>query len=141
MKQIVALLLSALLAAPGCASATRRYSTAPAPGPNQKSMGRVDPALMADYIRQLPVGSRVQITMATGKVLHGTLIKRDADPIVVQLRMRVPEPPVEIAVAEISAVELETSGTPVGRVVAIGVAAGAAATFGVLLLLAAIFSD
>jgi hypothetical protein len=138
MRQLIAAVLAALLAAPGCASATRRTA---APGVDvQRPLGRMDRALMTDYIQQLPVGSRIKITLDNGKVLHGTLLKRDADPIVVQLRTRVPEPPVAIDVGQIAALELSTGDTSVGRVVGIAVAAGAAATFGVLLLLTAIFA-
>jgi len=138
MRPFIALILAAALASPGCASASRRSA-----GPGfdaQRSLGKMDRALMTDYVQRLPVGSRVKVTLDSGKVMHGTLLKGDADPIVVQLRTRVPEPPIEIDVAQITALELETGDTSVGRVVGIAVAAGAAATFGVLLLLAAIFA-
>jgi hypothetical protein len=98
-----------------------------------------DPSLMSDYVRQLPVGSRVRVTLADGSVLHGILMKGDADPIVVQKRTRVPEAPLQIAIKDVQAVELEakTSG---GKTVAMGAAAGVAAALGVLLILAAVFA-
>ena len=138
MRPLIAVLLVAALASPGCATATRR-TTGPA-FDAQRSLGKMDRTLMTDYLRRLPVGSRVKVTLDSGKVMHGTLLKADADPIVVQLRTRVPEPPVEIDVDQIAALELETGDAAVGRVVGIAVAAGAAATFGVLLLLAAVFA-
>jgi hypothetical protein len=96
---------------------------------------------MADYVRQLPIGARVKVTLGDGSVLHGILMKRDVDPIVVQRRTRIPEPPVEIAIRDIRALELETGGNNVARTVAISAAAAAGATLGFLFILAAIFSD
>ena len=142
MRRTLALLLCAAVAAPACAlpraSATR---IAPPPTPLSQPGNRVDPMLMADYIRQLPVGSRVRISRADGSVLRATLMRRDTDPIVVQRRTRIPEAPVELAVGDILAVELETGNGHTGRNVAIGAATAVGATMGVLLLLAAIFSD
>jgi hypothetical protein len=139
MKRIVALLLCTLLSAPGCAAVTTpRPQRTPSPPP--ATTGLVDPALMAEYVRQLPVGSRVKVTRKDGDVLHGTLMKRDSDPIVVQRRARLPEAPLTIPIADIVSLELESNGS-VGRTIGIGIAAGAGATLGVLLLLAAIFAD
>ena len=91
MRRVVVLLLSTILAMPGCAAVTgpsaQRMPSAPNPS------RRVDPALMAEYVRQLPIGSRVKISHAGGAVIHGTLMKRDTDPIVVQRRTRLPEEP------------------------------------------------
>jgi hypothetical protein len=57
----------------------------------------------------------------------------------VQKRTRVPEAPLQIAIKDVQAVELEakTSG---GKTVAMGAAAGVAAALGVLLILAAVFA-
>ena len=139
MRRALTLLLCVLLASPACA--TRRLSTSSMPAiPQALSGARVDPALMADYIRQLPVGSRIKLSLADGTTLRGTLMKRDADPIVVQKRTRLPEAPVEVAVRDILALDVETNGST-GRTVAIAIGGAVAATLGVLLLLAAIYSD
>jgi hypothetical protein len=140
MRNVLVLLLCAAIAAPGCATA--RYSRTVFQAPRGADGQVVDPALMASYVRQVPVGSRIKVTLVAGRTLRGTLMKNDADPIVVQERTRVPEPPIEIAIKDIAALELEgaNGGSP-GRTVAIAVAAGAAATLGVLLILAAIFAD
>ena len=138
MKRFLALILSVLLAAPGCAATIARQTRDPGARVNTSAP---DPALMSDYIRQLPVGSRVRVTLASGKVIRATLMKRDADPIVVQRRTRIPEPPFEISVREILAMELDTPNGSVGRNIAVGAAAAAGVTLGVLVLLAAIFSD
>ena len=142
MKQMLALMLCAVLALPGCATARATSSRiGPAP-PAAQPGGRVDPALMAEYIRQLPVGTRVRLTRTDGTVLRGTLMKRDADPIIVQRRARIPEAPLAIPIGDILALEPELpNGNHAGRSAAIGAAAAAGTVLGVLLLLAAIFSD
>jgi hypothetical protein len=137
-RKVIALVVSLAVtsATTGCASVAA-----------QRSRGVVlasadtDPALMASYVRQLPLGSRVRVSLSDGTVIHATLIKADADPIVVQRRTRMPEPPLHIPLRNVGAVELEKAGSGTGRAIAIGAAAGAGAALGVLLVLAAIFSD
>ena len=140
MKRLLALVLSASIGASGCASTLANQTTGGFQ-PTSRTALRVDPMLMADYIRQLPVGSRVRVSLADGSAISATLMKHDADPIVVQRRTRLPEPPIEITVRDILAVELESkSGNP-ARTAAIGAAAAAGATLSVLLILAAVFAD
>ena len=95
---------------------------------------------MAEYVRQLPLGSRVRVSLADGRVIHGTLMKADADPIVVQRRTRIPEAPLHIAIKDVQALELESKTGGPGRAIAMGAAAGVASALGVLLILAAIFA-
>lgn len=127
----------------GVAASTTGCATSSA----QRSRGVVlasadsDAALMASYVRQLPLGSRVRVSLSDGTVIHGTLIKADGDPIAVQRRTRMPEAPLQIPVKDVRAVELEKGGGGTGRAIAIGAAAGAGAALGVLMVLAAIFSD
>ena len=138
MKRAMALVLAVTIASPACATVGSRASRSFAAP--QTTSGRPDPALMAGYINQLPIGARVKVDLASGDEIRGTLMKRDGDPIVVQRRTRVPEPPMEIRLRDIVAMELEAQGDS-GRTVAIAIAAGAGSALGVLLLLAAIFSD
>ena len=137
MRQWLAVLLCSSIVAPGCAT-TRRFD-ARMPAGNAQTH-RLDPMVMGDYIKRLPLGSRVKVTLTDGLELRGTLIKNDADPIVVQPRGRMPEPPLELPVDRVLAVELEGKNS-VARTVAIGVATGVGAFFGIVLLLAAIYSD
>ncbi len=95
---------------------------------------------MASYIRHLPVGSRVRVSLADGRVIKGTLMKADTDPIVIQKRTRIPEAPLAIAIDEVQAMELEGKNGGPGKAIAMGAAAGAGAALGVLLILAAIFA-
>ena len=138
MRTLLVPLLCALLALPGCATAGG--PTIGALSPTKASDG-VNPAVMADYIRQLKVGSRVRVSRADRSVIRGTLMKNDGDPLVVQRRTRIPEAPIEIAIQDILAVEPDAGKGSVGRAVAIGAASAAGATLGILLLLAAVFSD
>jgi len=59
----------------------------------------------------------------------------------VQLNTRLPEPPVDVPLDQIARVTLDNPSGGIGRTIAIGAAVGAAATFGVLLLLAALLGD
>ena len=139
MKQrLIALVVSLAVASAGCAS-TRQPSSTVVTSPVDPSTSA--PEIMASYVRQLPVGSRVRVTLADGRVIHGTLMKTDGDPLVVQKRTRIPETPLQIPIRSVRAVELEKHAGGPGRAIAIGAAAGAGAALGVLLILAAIFSD
>ena len=139
MRKLLCLTLTAMLALPGCATTRATSNRMSATGGRQSS---VDPRVMADYIRQLPVGSRVRLTRVSGDDIRGTLMKNDGDPVVIQRRTRIPEAPIEVPLRDVLAVELDApgNGSP-GRTIAIGAAAAAAGTLSVFLILAAIFSD
>ena len=139
MKPFLSLLLAVTLALPGCATARASHNRLPAANGGQRV---ADPKVMADYIRQLPVGSRVRLSRTDGDEIRGLLIKNDGDPVVVQRRARVPEAPIEVPLRNVIAVELETPGTGnLARNVAVGAAAAAGTTLVVLMILAAVFSD
>jgi hypothetical protein len=139
MKPFLSLLLAVTLALPGCATARASHNRLPAANGGQ---GVADPQVMADYIRQLPVGSRVRLSRTDGDEIRGLLIKNDGDPVVVQRRARVPEAPIEVPLRNVIAVEIETPGTGnLARNVAVGAAAAAGTTLVVLMILAAVFSD
>ena len=140
VKRFVAIVVCSALVTTGCASAggARYASRTAAAGHSQAALDR---ATLAEYAQRIPAGSKVRVERTSGGALRGTLLKTSADSITVQLNTRIPEPPIEVPFASITRLTLEGSGSSVGRNVAIGVAAGVAATFGVLLILAAIFSD
>lgn len=134
-KTVAAFVCSAMMTT-GCASASGpRLSQAPSAPIVQNR------ALLADYVQRIPPGSRVRVERMNGDSLRGTLMKATADAILVQKNTRVPETPVDIPLSEVTRVTLDTSSTSVGKQIAIGVGAGVAATFGVLLILAALWSD
>lgn len=139
MRKILSLLLVVALTLPGCASSHASQGPSVAT-PSVPRTG--DPKVMADYIRQLRVGSRVRLSRTNGDEIRGTLMKNDGDPVVVQRRARIPEAPIEVPLAEVIAVELDThNGGSVGRSIAIGAGAAAAAVLGIFAVLAAIYSD
>jgi hypothetical protein len=134
-------MLTVALALSGCATARATSNRVPAPAGAAGGRQSIDPKVMADYIRQIPVGSRVRLSRVKGDDIRGTLMKNDGDPVVIQRRARIPEAPVAVPLQEVLAVELDVAatGNP-ARTIAIGAGAAAAATLGVLLVLAAVFS-
>jgi hypothetical protein len=136
-RGIAAIVCFSLLCS-GCGTAAGgRLAVAPA-----AAAPRADPALFASYVKQLPIGSRVRVGLTGGSRIKGTLMKADDREIVVQPRTRLPEPPLQIAMDRIVAVELETNGnSSVGKAIAIGFGAGAAGALAVFLILVAAVSD
>lgn len=134
-RKTVAAFVCAALMTTGCASASGpRIAQGPAPSVQ-------DRAVLSDYVQHLPAGSRVRVERANGDALRGTLMKATPDAIVVQKNTRVPEAPVEVPLSDIARVTLDSNSSSVGKHIAIGVGSGVAATFGVLLILAALWAD
>jgi hypothetical protein len=134
IQRSLAFVLCVLLAAPGCAT-TRGGSlpTAVQPG---------DRALLAEYVQKLRLGSAIRIDLAEGRVLHATLMKATSDAVVVQLRTRLPEPPLEIPLGEVLRITPETAGGGnIGKMIGIGVAAGAGAALAVFMIIVALIDD
>ena len=130
----IAVLVAATFLTQGCAATMRNAQ------PDQRRT--VDPAVLADYLQRLPPGTAVKVERTSGRSLRGTLMKATADAIVVQPRTRLPEPPIEIPLAEVLTVTPESgNGGSLGRAIAAGVAAGAGAALVTVFVLIAIFSD
>lgn len=132
-RQTMALALCAALAGTGCASAS-------GPRGAQDATPPIDRAVLADYVVRIPAGSKIRVERTTGGTLRGTLLKSGPDSLTMQRNTRVPETPIDIPFSTITRVTLDT-GSNTAKTVGIAVATGVGATFGVLLLLAAIFSD
>lgn len=100
-------------------------------------------AAIAEYVQQLKPGLPVRVGRTDGRTIRGTLMKATADTLVLQPRVRVPEPPIEIRLADIVSVtpESPSNGSSLGKAIGIGVAAGAGAVLGIFLILAAVYSD
>jgi hypothetical protein len=130
----VALLLACAVLVSNCATAGGRISP-----PTEPTIAT--PAIV-EFVQRLPPGSAVQVDRRQGRSVRGTLLKATADLVIVQPRTRLPEPPVEIAMADIVRVQPEsTSRSSLGKAIGIGAAAGASAALGVFFILLAIFSD
>jgi len=137
MRKVLSLLLVTTLTLSGCA--TSRMSQARAVSAPARS-NAADPKVMADYVRQLRVGSRVRLSRTNGEEIRGTLMRNDADPLVIQRRARIPEPPIEVPLRDIVAVEIDVPNG-VGRAIAIGAGAAAAVVLGLFVMFAVIYSD
>jgi hypothetical protein len=137
MQQITALALCAALAS-GCAGrAALNRQTGVRTEPGQAAHDAI-----VSFVQGLPAGSRVKVTLDSGRRIKGTLMKAGDRSLIVQPRTRIPEPPIDISFDAVRAVELEgTNGGGLGRSIAIGAAAGAGATLAVLMILAAIYAD
>ena len=136
LRKPLALLLSALLCAPACASAGRpRYQVAQTSSSTQPAN---DTALLASYVKALPIGSRVRLTLTNGERLRGTLMKVTDDQLVLQENARIPEAPRQLPMQMIQSVEPDRPSGNTGRAIAIGAAVGAGAALGLLALIAAL---
>ncbi len=138
MKRLFALFLCALISAPACATRSGpRVQMAPTVSARSTS----DRAVLAEFARQLPLGSRVKASVADEGTIRGTLLKVTDTSIVVQPRTRVAEPLAEVPFDRLLALEQDVPGSSAGRTAAISAAAAGGATLAVLMVLAAIFSD
>jgi hypothetical protein len=151
LKRTIALLLTAAVTLPGCATTRRpdRLGAASFDDPaaawsnqtSQPTPRATDQKLLADYVRKLPVGTRIRVHMMDGRRQRGTLMDATAEQIVIQPRTRIPEPAMQIPLDRVIAVDVETGNGSVGKAIGIGIAAGAGAILGVMMLLAAIYAD
>ena len=134
LNRLLAVVLCGALVSTGCASVAGPR-TAPVT-PSQ------DNSAIADYVQRLAPGSKIRVEQSNGASFRGTLMKATPQAIVVQKNTRVPEPPLEIPLDQLTRVTLDTgSSSSVGKTVGIAVGVGVGATFGVLLILAALLGD
>lgn len=134
IKKSIALLLVVAVVSSGCASAegARVVPTHVAPQEVHKEM--------VDYVLALPVGSRVRVERTAGRTIHGTLMGADTRAVIVQRATRIPEAPVTVPLGDITRIQIEERSN-LAKAIIIGAAAGAGATFAVLLLIAAALED
>ena len=133
-KRLMAGLLCVALATTGCASSgVRTTQVAQAPVFDQR--------VMKDYVEKLPAGSRVRVEQIDGKSFRGTLMSTTPTAVVIQKNTRVPEAPMEVPIARVARITLDTPTGSTGRSIGIGIAAGIGATLGFLAILAAAISD
>jgi hypothetical protein len=136
LKQAVVITLCAAMVTTGCASAS-----GPRVAPSAQP-AVTDSAAMAEYVQRIAAGSRVRVERTNGGSMRGTLMKATSEAIVVQRNTRAPEPPVEIPVASITRITLDTGGgTSTAKAIGIGIAAGVGTFFGILAILAAAWND
>jgi hypothetical protein len=98
--------------------------------------------LLRAYVGKLPVGSIVKVKLKQGKGVKGTLMVIEPDAIVVKPKTRIARPERRLPLTEIEFVELqERNGSNIAKSVAIGLATGAGAFLGLMLMAVAIIDD
>jgi hypothetical protein len=98
--------------------------------------------LLRAYVGKLPIGSIVRVKLKEGKGVKGTLMVIEPDAIVVKPKTRIARPERRLPLSDIDFVELqERNGASIAKSVAIGVATGAGAFLGLMLLAFAVIDD
>jgi hypothetical protein len=98
--------------------------------------------LLRSYVEKLPIGSTVKVKMKEGKDVKGTLMVIEPGAIVVKPKTRVARPERRLPYSDIEFVELQTrNGGNIAKSIAIGMATGAGAFLGLVLLTVAIIDD
>ena len=99
----------------------------------------VEARALRDMATAIPLGSRVKAQTAGGKRVNGTLMSVTADAVIIKKKTRLPEPAVTIPFAELARLELQgNEGMSIGKVLGIGLAAGAGAILTLFAFVAAI---
>jgi hypothetical protein len=76
----------------------------------------------------IPLGSRVKAQTSGGKRINGTLMSITDDAVIIKKRTRLPEPAVTVAFSDLAQLEVQTNeGMSPGKIIGIGLAAGAGA--------------
>ena len=135
MKKTLAVVLCLVMCLPGCAIRTSAGQFRPIPAA-QPGAGAIAHALVT-----IPTGARLRVRLADGRGLRGTLLHADPTSVTINPRTRVPEAPVTIPIADVRAFEIEGASSNIGKVIAIGAAAGAAAALGVIFIIIAMIDD
>jgi hypothetical protein len=135
IRKMLAVTLCSALMTTGCAAAGVRASAGPqVPLADQR-------VVLADYVQRLPVGAKVRVERMNGGTLRGTLMKATAESIVVQKHTRVPEPPIDIPLSQVTRVTLDGGGTSTAKSVGIAIAVGAGCVLAFFAILLANYND
>lgn len=90
------------------------------------------------FAQKIDAGARVKVRLHDGQRVTATLIRADAEELLLQPRTRIPVPVQRIAYKQVALLERdEARGIGAGKAVAIGVASGVGAFLGTLLILMA----
>jgi len=97
--------------------------------------------LWRSFAERVDVGTELSVRMSDGRRFRATLIGLRTDAMLVQPKTRVPVPIQAVPFEQIVRLERSKSGIGAGKAVAIGVAAGVGAFFGVMAIILAVESD
>lgn len=137
MMRLLAVLLCAALALPGCAlrgavAPQARPGTAASPAPQY---------ITRAYAEKLPVGSKVRVTLHDGQSFSATFMGLEGEAVRLQKRTRIPEEPLVIPLAHLAVLALDQGGIGSARALLIGIGAGVGTFFAILFIVAAAVSD
>lgn len=139
MRRILAVVLAAALASPGCAARSAALMRVAAPSAQAPAGDQTTIEAWQSFVSKLPPGARLTLTLKNGRHVRGTLLQSTADTLVVAPRTRIPEPVQTVRYTDLAALDLEREGTSVARAVGIGVASGVGAFLTILMALIASF--
>ncbi len=139
MKRTLALVLSALLAVPGCALQSKPAAARFSIPLHRPSVAAQD--VPASYVSQLPVGRRVEVILKDGSRFKATFMGVEGEQVRLQKRTRIPESPILVPLAQMAALNLDDGGIGGAKAVLIGIGVGAATFFGLLLIAALSWDD
>lgn len=93
------------------------------------------------FAEQLEAGTELTIRLNDGRQFRATLVGTRDTAMLVQPKTRVPVPIQDVPYEEVIRIERTKQGIGAGKAVAIGVATGVGAFFGILALLMSVVSD
>jgi hypothetical protein len=94
---------------------------------------------LRDMASAIPLGSRVKAQTTDGKRVNGTMMSVTPDAVIIKKQTRLPEPAITIPFAELARLELQVNeGMSIGKVLGVGLAAGAGAILTLFAFVAAI---
>ena len=113
----MALLIVAIAAGPGNVWASQKTVST-----------EVEATALRQMASAIPVGSRVKAQTDSGARVSGTLMSVTDEAVIIKKKTRLPEPAVTVRFDELARLELQTGeGMSAGKVIGIGLAAGAGA--------------
>jgi hypothetical protein len=94
-------------------------------------------AVWRTFAASLEVGDRIAVRVTDGSRVSATLVQAAPEALLIQPRVRVAVPVQAVPYGSIVSIERESRGMNAGKAALIGVAAGAATFFGILLIVIA----
>ena len=99
----------------------------------------IEAKALREMASAIPLGSRVKAQTSEGKRVNGTIMSVTSDAVIIKKKTRLPEPAITIPFAELARLELQgNEGMSIGKVLGIGLAAGAGAILTLFAFVAAI---
>ena len=102
---------------------------------------QTSPDIWRSFAERVDVGTEVNVRLNDGRRFRATLVAARSDAMLVQPKTRVPVPIQAVPYEQIVRMERTKPGIGAGKAVAIGVATGVGAFFGILAILFAAVGD